>query len=122
MNLSDNRRFINSIINKPSSKNLDDRKVQYETGFSAIFPETEENINCLQHIEYGGTIHEISGHAVFSLHVSKKNILLSDIMNAIEDMEEIPEEISDYFTNLVTEEWQASLRAITIILIALECF
>ncbi len=40
--------------------------------------------------------------------------------NALEYMDEIPDKIKSYFPDLSNKEWQAALRAITVILISME--
>lgn len=76
--------------------------------------ETEDNIESMNHIELGH-----SGDN-FGIKLKNKDIFISDIINALEDMEETPNEVKEYYPDMTDKEWQSSTRLSTLILLLFE--
>lgn len=85
----------------------------------AIGSETEDNLNCHKHIEYG-MIDAPHSFSVYGLKVKGKAIPIASVMNALEDLP-LPTVVKDYFPDLTEHEWMAITRMTTMILISLEC-
>jgi|GEM_PF-2372092 len=88
--------------------------------FREIGSETPDNLNCCAYIDYG----IVSGRqfglgSIIGLKIKDKNVLLSDVLNAVEDLE-LPSEVREYFPTLNLDEWRAVARMVTMILIFLE--
>ncbi len=82
--------------------------------------DTEDNINCRDHIEYGVVSErDYAKKGIHGFKIKGKNILISDIMNVIEDLE-LPVEIQDEYPSLTNKEWDAITRIITMLLLSLE--
>ncbi|MFL5805622.1 MAG: hypothetical protein ACJ8CR_28275 [Roseiflexaceae bacterium] len=89
--------------------------------FLAMGSETDDNINCYHHIEYGEVSERDSTiKSAYGLKVKGKSLLVSEVMNAVEDLP-IPEPIKEYFPDLTEQEWQAVTRITTMVLLSLEC-
>jgi hypothetical protein len=76
--------------------------------------ETQENIESLDHIEFGYS------DGCIGLKLKNKEIFVSDIFNALEDKEEAPHEVKEYYPAMTDKEWQSSTRLSTIILVLFE--
>lgn len=76
--------------------------------------ETQDNVESMRHIELG----KIGSD--FGIKIKDKDIFISDIMNAVEDMEDVPQEVKEYYSEITHEEWQASTRVSTLILVLFE--
>jgi len=82
--------------------------------------DTEDNINCRHHMEYGVVKErDYAKKGIHGFKIKGKNILISDIMNMIEDLE-LPAEIQDQYPSLTNKEWEAITRIITMLLLSLE--
>lgn len=83
--------------------------------------ETEDNQNCVQHMEFG--IAQNSNISipkdVYALKIRDKNILLSDIIFSGISLE-MPNSVQIDFPELTTQEWEAAIRMVSLILLALE--
>jgi len=91
--------------------------------------ETPDNLNCYSHVEYGIVPNEndagnsgdsSSTKLTYGLKIKGKDISLSDIMNAVEDMG-VPAEVAAVFPTITEHEWNAATRMITMILLSIEC-
>lgn len=91
--------------------------------------ETPDNLNCYSHVEYGMVPNESdtgnsgdssSTKLTYGLKIKGKDISLSDIMNAVEDMG-VPAEVAAVFPTITEHEWNAATRMITMILLSIEC-
>jgi hypothetical protein len=83
-------------------------------------PETDDNLNCRQHIEYGYVEgRDYAKGGIYGLKVKGSNLLVSDIMNVVEDLE-IPPEVHAEYASLTLMEWEAVTRLMTMILVSLE--
>ena len=91
---------------------------KFDLGIKQLFfrfgSETEDNIESMNHVELG-----YSG-ANLGMKIKDKDIFVSDIINALEDMEEAPQEIIEYYPDITDLEWQASTRLSTLILLLFE--
>jgi len=75
--------------------------------FREIGSETPDNLNCCAYIDY----EIVSGRqfglgSIIGLKIKDKNVLLSDVLNAVEDLE-LPSEVREYFPTLNLDEWRA---------------
>ncbi|GEM_PF-2484090 len=75
---------------------------------------TRDNIESMNHIELG-----FSG-GNFGIKIKNKELFVSDLMNALEDMEEPPREVKEYYPDITDQEWQASTRLSTLLLLWFE--
>ena len=91
----------------------------FET-FLKFCSETEDNLNAVKHIEYGKVYQRLKECYVHALKVKSKNILFSDVLNALECLEEIPDFVKETFPDLSLEELQSVLRITTVILLIFE--
>jgi hypothetical protein len=82
--------------------------------FFKIGSETEDNIESMNHVELGCLGSDIG------IKIKNKNIFISEIMNALEDMETVPHEVKEYYPDITDKEWQASARLTTLILVLFE--
>jgi hypothetical protein len=80
--------------------------------------ETEDNLNCAAHVDYGSAEDALSNLHI-GLRLKEKVILLSELMNMVESLP-LPELVQADFPSLTEVEWSAALRMITMVLIALE--
>jgi hypothetical protein len=80
--------------------------------------ETEDNLHCTAHVDYGSVEDALSNLHV-GLRLKDQAILLSDLMNVVESLP-LPELVQADFPSLTEEEWSAGLRMITMVLIAFE--
>jgi hypothetical protein len=96
-----------------------DRKTQVLLGiqseqlmkaFLEFGSETPDNINCYNHIEYGIT-HDFRSSAVLGLKLKSKDLLLSKVMNVVENLE-LPNEVRKEFPDLTDSEWDAITRMV----------
>jgi hypothetical protein len=74
----------------------------------------KDNIESMNHIELG----YLGGN--FGIKIKNKEMFVSDIINALEDMEEPPPEIKEYYPDITDQEWLASARLSTLILLLFE--
>jgi len=119
--MSIQQNFLTTLLSSEySEKALQQKDQIFKQLFLAFSSETSENINGLKQIEYGKVLNKASGKITFGVKIKNKNILVSDIMNAIEDLEDVPEPIKEYFPDLTHTEWQAATRVITVLLLFLE--
>ena len=82
--------------------------------------ETDDNVNCFQHVEYGRVDNRVCGpNPIYGLKIKGKKILLADVMNIVENLE-LPSEICERYPDLTGEEWSAITRMATMILCAFE--
>lgn len=104
-----------------SDSSLSDFSEDVVGTFLAMGSKTPDNLNCAKYIEYGIVKEREFGPAtVYGLKVKGKRLLLSDVMNVIENLY-MPDEIKETFPDITNSEWDAITRMITMILISLEC-
>ncbi len=119
----DQRHLVKKLISfrKGDAKSLRRFNTDLKHIFLVMGSKTEENLNCTAHIEYGLADKSQSGLKPFyGLKVKGKNLLLSHVMNTIENLD-LPSEIKEEFPDLTTDEWDAATRMITMVLLSLEC-
>jgi len=100
-----------SNISESYLKNLDSYIKELIVRFGSG---TEDNIKSMNHIELG----YLGGN--FGIKIKNKELFVSDIMNALEDMEEPPQEVKEYYPDITEREWQASTRLSTLNLLLSE--
>ena len=82
--------------------------------------ETDDNVNCSRHVEYGRVDDRVCGpNPVYGLKIKGKKILLADVMNIVESLE-LPSEVCERYPDLTGDEWSAITRMTTMILCAFE--
>lgn len=87
--------------------------------------ETDDNLNCQDHIEYGIVYNEPGNDVLstYGLKIRDKKILLSDVMNALEALKlsDLPDEVRNLFPSSLTDaEWDATMRMATMVFLAFE--
>lgn len=98
---------------KPFNEAL--RRAFLETG-----TETPDNLSCVDHLEYGAIPDKDWGvKAVYGLKLKRGRVMLSDIMNVVENCD-MPPQVKAQFPKMSGEDWDAATRMITMILVALE--
>jgi hypothetical protein len=115
------KKYISANCGNITSQYLHDFSDEIMRIFLEMGSETPCNINCYNNIEYGvvkSLYHD--NEMIYGMKLKGKNILISDIMNMIEDIN-LPDHIQRE-TSLTDEEWNAVTRIITMILISLECY
>lgn len=82
--------------------------------------ETEDNIACTKHIEYGAIKQKRTGRvSEYGIKIRGKNLLVSDVLNTAEGSD-IPPQVKEFIPSITQEDWDSSLRIATLILISLE--
>lgn len=115
------RTFLNKIINKEYSvRDLSKKNEKFRQMFLKFASETEENLECLEHLEYGKLKDGESEKETSGIKIKGKDILISDIMNALEDLDDIPDPVKEYYPDLTDREWHAAARLVTVLLLLLE--
>jgi hypothetical protein len=119
-------RFLNEIVqflilkkgkySQKSRKNFDQK---IRTLFLEYSSETEENLNAFHCLKYGKGTNRC-GPLAIGFKVKKSDILISDILNVVEGIEEVPSEIKESFPNLTYAQWSAIMRITTVLLVELE--
>lgn len=105
-----------SVVSKKSDRLM--------KAFLAFGSETDDNMNCFRHVEYGRVDGRVDGRTwgpkrTYGLKLKGKQILLSDVIHMVEDRK-IPNEIAERYPDLTEDEWAAISRMATMILLALE--
>jgi len=118
--MSIQQNFLTTILSEDSEQELQQKDQIFKQLFLAFSSETDENLECLKYFEYGKMRDEASKKITHGIKIKDKNILISDIMNAIEDLDEVPAPVKEYFPALTHTEWQATTRVITVLLLFLE--
>ena len=116
--------FIKQVL-ELNNTNLNTDEVKAESSkliqrFLEINSETDDNKNCADLIEYGDVKDSWMSMIRRGFKVKDKNILVSDVLNHLENIEEIPIKLKESYPNLTTAELSAVLRISTIIFIELE--
>jgi len=94
---------------------------QVREAFLRMGSRTPDNLNCVEHIEYG-TVEglEFGPPKVSGLKMKKSDVLISDVMHLVEDAD-IPDIVKEYYIDITVEEWRAITRMTTMILLSLQC-
>lgn len=83
-------------------------------------PETDDNLNCYNHIEYGSVSPgACNSKETYGLKLKGKDILISNVVHLVEDLD-LPDQIKKKFPTITRHEWAAVTRMVTMILIAFE--
>lgn len=109
------------ILSEDSLETLANQSHELLEAVLAFGSATDDNLNCIDHVEYG----MVSGwpfesNESYGLKLKGKNLLLSDVMNVVENLEDVPSEVKKHFPDLTNDEWSAVTRMVTIVLVALE--
>ena len=120
-----NSDFVNTVASwcdkEADSASLSQFSDKVMNLFLQFASETEDNLDCFNHIEYGiVSDRDFGPESVFGLKVKGKNILVSDVISGM-GIRDIPKMISDDYPELTKEEWLAIRRITSIVLISLEC-
>jgi hypothetical protein len=120
------KRFLNEIVRflvlkkgNFSNKFLKNLAQEIRTLFLECYSETEKNLNVFHYLKYGKAT-KIFGLPIIGFKVKKQDILISEILNTVENIEDIPNEIKEDFPNLTCAQWSAVLRMTTVLLLEFE--
>jgi hypothetical protein len=98
---------------------LHQRNDALRQAFLAFGSETPDNLNCVQHIEYGNVQNRDHGpKRICGLKVKDTSVLVSDVMYAIED--KVDDIVRSSYPNLNEAQRDAVLRTIMLVLLSLE--
>jgi hypothetical protein len=93
---------------------------QLMEAFLEFGSQTDDNLNCYRHIEYGLVPRAVCRpKETYGLKLRGKDILVSDVIHLIEDLD-LPDGIKEQFPDLTRNEWAAITRMATMMLIAFE--
>jgi len=107
--------FLNK--NDYSTKLLDKFSQEIMQLFLEDCSETEENLHCFKHIEYGKVFDATKmKFPKIGFKIKGQDILVSEILHIMENMKEIPDEVKEYYPQLTYSEFYATLRLITILI------
>ena len=101
-----------------SLDNVDEINGQLRDALLSYGSATPDNTNCVEHVQVGHVPHPGLG-SVTGLVTVHSRALLSDVCNALEDLE-LPEALRHVLPSLSGAEWRACTRMVTMILTALE--
>lgn len=101
-----------SVVSKKSDRLM--------KAFLAFGSETDDNMNCFRHVEYGRVDNGVCGpKRTYGLKVKGKKILVADVIYLVENLK-IPNEVGERYPDLTEDEWSAITRMATMILLAFE--
>lgn len=104
----------------PSPADLQSRSDELMQAFLLFGSETEDNLSCVQHVEYGWVNKRDFGPpSICGLKLHDKPLLISDLIYALGGYDLLPL-IRQNYPDLTEEEWDATLRITTIILLSFE--
>lgn len=112
--------ILNLINSQPESPSFSQISHQLRPLLLEFASETDDNVRCLEYIEYGKSPNPQAHFQSAGFKLKDKNIFLSDIMNALEDLETPPESVKNALPALTAEEWEAATRLMTVLLLLLE--
>ena len=108
------------LLSDPDLSNLKQADEQLKETFLASACESPDNLSCADYIEYGAILDESWGvNTTVGLKLKRHDIMLSDISNVLENCA-MPPELKAQFPKLTGEDWDAAMRMMTMILMALE--
>lgn len=79
--------------------------------------ETPDNLEAIEHFDFG--ICQNERGEIEGFKVKDKNIMISDVINALEGIE-LPKQVKEFIPDLNQEDLDAALRLATMILVSLE--
>ena len=103
-------------LNGPAVSEKSDQLMKAFLNFGS---ETDDNMNCFRHVEYGRVDRVYRPKPFYGLKVKGKKISLVDVMHMVEDLD-LPTEIAEQYPDLTKDEWSAITRMVTMILLAFE--
>jgi len=107
--------ILNLINSQPEAPSFSKISHRLSPLFLEFASETDDNVRCLEYIEYGKSSNQANFQGT-GFKLKGKDIFLSDIMNALEDLETLPESVKNALPTLTAEEWEAA----TVLLLLLE--
>ncbi len=103
-----------------TDQELREKNEEFLEEFLQFGSETDDNLNCRTHIEYGKAENNKLGPSIrYGLKIKGTNILLSDVVNLLED-DEIFDWLSSKYPELSLAQIEAALRMTTMVLLAFE--
>jgi len=116
-------RFLDNMVNfldkgNYSTKSVDKFNKKIMRLFLDVCSETEGNLNCFEHVEYSKVSNSFSRGKLpkIGFKLKEEDILISEILKIMENMEEIPNEVKVYYPEITYAEFRAALRMATILL------
>ena len=107
------------LMNDLNGSAYSEQSDQLMKAFLEFGSETDDNVNCFRHVEYGRVARVYGPNPIYGLKLKGKNILLASVMNMVEDLD-IPAEIAERYPDLIKDEWSAITRMATMILLAFQ--
>jgi hypothetical protein len=93
---------------------------EFREAFLRVGSGTPDNIDAATRIEYGsGGACPYAPYGFAGLKIRGKDILLTDVAHAIEDLP-LPAQVRAYYPDLTQQEWSAATRMITMLLQSLD--
>ena len=85
--------------------------------FLDVCSETEDNLNCFEQVEYGKVSNssERSQVSKIGFKLKGQDILISEILNRLENLKEVPNEVKAYYPKITYAEFRAVLRMTTVL-------
>jgi hypothetical protein len=117
-----NNKFAQTLYKMWSTDSQRDKKRESELmkSFLDFGSDTEDNLQCVENIEYGPCKDRTEGpKSVTGLKIKGSNILVSDLVSFLED-DRIYDYLSEEFENLNRDQIESALRMATMVLISLE--
>jgi uncharacterized protein (DUF433 family) len=116
-------RFLDKMVNfldkgDYSTKSLEQFNQEIMRLFLDVCSETEGNLNCFEHVEYGKVSYSSSRGKFpkIGFKLKGEDILISDILRVMENMEEVPNEVKEYYPKITHAEFRAALRMATVLI------
>jgi hypothetical protein len=107
------------LMNDPNGSAVSETSDRLMKAFLDFGSETDDNMNCFRHVEYGRVDSVCGPSPIYGLKLKGKEILLVDIIHMIEDLD-LPREISEQYPDLTEAEWSAITRMATMMFCAFE--
>ena len=103
-----------------SSSAVSETSERLMKAFLAFGSETDDNMNCFRHVEYGPVDNLVyRPNPIYGLKLKGKKILISDVIHSVGDLK-LPTEIAEEYPDLTEDEWSAITRMATMVLLAFE--
>jgi hypothetical protein len=118
-------RFLDNMVNfldkgDYSTESIDKFSQEIMQLFLDVCSETEDNLNCFKHVEYGKVSHTVARgqYPKVGFKLKEQDILISEILNIMETLKEVPNEVKKYYPKVTYAEFRAALR-MAIVLVTL---
>jgi hypothetical protein len=115
------RRAMCALPERTAGESLTDANQRLRAALLRYGSETDDNKSCARRISYGRPSSAGSGkfRPLRTMKVVSTNAQLADITNLLEG-EEIHPAVRRHFPTLTQEEWDATFRFLTLVLLSLE--